>query len=173
MTDDSPTLHIQPVAQASDEVVDFLLRARLETFPGRADPDFVPPDLQHFAATYVQGAGQAWVARDADGMLLGSIAYRPYDHRFPHLDYQAYHVVEVVRLFVLPAFRRAGMAGALYAALREQAQVQGIDMLYLHTHPFLPGAIRFWEKQGFAVTAIDDDPTWQTTHMQCALPQPT
>ena len=40
-------------------------------------------------------------------------------------------------------------------------------MLYQHTHPFLPGAIRFWEKQGFSLTDVETDPVWNTTHMEC------
>ena len=97
------------------------------------------------------------------------IGYLPYDHRFSQLDYAGERVVEVVRLFVLPAYRRRGLAAALFGALRQQALQAGIGCLYLHTHPFLPGAITFWERQGFAVVDVEPDPVWQTTHMQLRL----
>lgn len=42
--------------------------------------------------------------------------------------------------------------------------------MYLHTHPFLPGAIRFWQKQGFDVVCVDEqDEVWRTHHMQMIL----
>jgi hypothetical protein len=45
-----------------------------------------------------------------------------------------------------------------------------VQYMYLHTHPFLPGAIRFWEKQGFGIICIDEeDEVWRTHHMQMML----
>lgn len=101
--------------------------------------------------------------------LVGTIAWRAYDHRFAQLDFTGRRVVEVVRLFVAPECRRQGIADALFAALKEQTKGQGIDLLYLHTHPFLPGALEFWQRHGFAVICRDADPEWQTIHMECAL----
>jgi len=53
--------------------------------------------------------------------------------------------------------------------LRGAAEQAGVECLYLHTHPFLPGAIAFWERQGFVVIDVEQDPVWQTTHMQLTL----
>ncbi|MDR2318759.1 MAG: GNAT family N-acetyltransferase [Pseudomonas sp.] len=163
-----PNRTLQPVARvAIAEVVAFVESARRELFPMLAAAP-LPHDLAHFAETYLDGAGCFLEARD-DGRLVAVIGYVPYDHRFAQLDYHAERVVEVVRLFVLPAYRRQGLAGALFSALREQAVQAGIDCLYLHTHPFLPGAIAFWERHGFAVVDVEQDPVWQTTHMQLLL----
>ncbi|GLO14978.1 N-acetyltransferase [Pseudomonas putida] len=163
-----PNWTLQPVARvAIAEVVAFVESARRELFPMLVAVP-LPHDLAHFAETYLDGAGCFLEARD-DGRLVAVIGYVPYDHRFAQLDYRAERVVEVVRLFVLPAYRREGLAGALFSALREQAAQAGIDCLYLHTHPFLPGAIAFWERQGFAVVDVEQDPVWQTTHMQLRL----
>jgi GNAT superfamily N-acetyltransferase len=74
-----------------------------------------------------------------------------------------------VRLFVAHEYRGAGLAGRMYDALRREALKEGIEMLYLHTHPFLPGAIGFWQKQGFEIVDVESDPVWRTTHMQHAL----
>ncbi|AYN15604.1 N-acetyltransferase [Pseudomonas monteilii] len=163
-----PNRTLQPVARvAIAEVVAFVESARRELFPMLVAAP-LPHDLAHFAETYLDGAGCFLEARD-DGRLVAVIGYVPYDHRFAQLDYHAERVVEVVRLFVLPAYRRQGLAGALFSALRERAVQAGIDCLYLHTHPFLPGAIAFWERHGFAVVDVEQDPVWQTTHMQLRL----
>ena len=149
------------------EVLEFVLQARAELFP-KLSAAGMPDDLAQFEATYLEGDGRFLVARH-DGRIVAAIGYLPYDQRFPQLDYQGRNTVEVVRLFVLPAFRRFGLAGQLYRALEAMAQADGVEVMYLHTHPFLPGAIGFWVRQGFAVVDVEDDPVWQTTHMQRLL----
>lgn len=163
-----PAWSIAPVARDQlGATVEFIDRARRQLFPLLADSP-LPRDLANFAATYIDGKGHFLVAH-AQGQLVAGIGYLPYDHRFAQLDYHGRTTVEVVRLFVLPEYRRHGLAAALFTALREQARHDGIECLYLHTHPFLPGAIRFWERQGFAIVDIESDPLWQTTHMQLDL----
>ena len=146
------------------EVVAFIDSARRGLFPMLADSP-MPKDLAHFAQTYLKGEGLFLEARD-QGRLIAGVGDLPYDQRFAQLDYHDKRVVEVVRLFVLPEYRRHGLAAALFAALREHARAAAVECLYLHTHPFLPGAIRFWERQGFAVIDVEDDPVWRTTHME-------
>lgn len=150
------------------DVVDFVMQARAGMFP-MLDATVMPDDLKHFANTYLNARhGRFRIARQGH-RLLGAIGYLPYDGRFSQLDYQGLEVVEVVRLFIDPAVRRLGLAGRLFAALKTAAIAQGVEVLYLHTHPFLPGAIAFWQRQGFAIIDVEDDPLWQTTHMQCPL----
>ena len=159
---------IQPVdTQAIPEVLAFVLHARGELFPKLSDAG-MPNDLAQFEAVYVQGSGRFLIARAGDE-IVAALGYLPYDGRFPQLDYQGRRTVEVVRLFVLPAFRRSGLARELYRALEALAHAQGVEVMYLHTHPFLPGAIEFWRRQGFAVVDVEADPVWQTTHMQRLL----
>lgn len=150
-----------------DAVVSFINAARGELFPMLASAP-IPDDLARFRDVYVDGLGCFLAAWD-EGRLVAVIGYLPYNHRFAQLEYRQSRVVEVVRLFVLPQYRRGGLAARLFAALREQAQGEGVECLYLHTHPFLPGAITFWEKQGFEIVAVEADPLWQTTHMQLWL----
>lgn len=146
------------------EVVDFIDTARRGLFPMLADSP-MPRDLACFEESYLEGEGLFLVAHD-QGRLVACIGYLPYDHRFDQLDYRARRTVEVVRLFVVPEYRRHGLARELFAALSAAAQRAGVEWLYLHTHPFLPGAIRFWEGQGFAIVNVEEDPVWRTTHMQ-------
>ncbi len=154
------------VAEAP-EVLDFVLQARAELFP-KLSAAGMPDDLAQFEATYLKGDGRFLIARN-DDQIVAAIGYLPYDHRFAQLDYQGRKTVEVVRLFVQPAFRRFGLAGQLYRALEALAQADGVEVMYLHTHPFLPGAIDFWVRQGFDVVDVEADPVWQTTHMQRRL----
>lgn len=164
-----PTWTIAPVSRAAvAETVRFIDTARRDLFPLLAKSP-LPQDLATFNETYIDGAGYFLVAHD-QGQLIAGIGYLPYDHRFAQLNYHTCRTVEIVRLFVAPGYRRHGLAAALFAALREHALQAGVERLYLHTHPFLPGAIRFWERQGFAIVDVENDPVWQTTHMQCALP---
>ncbi|MHA6195615.1 GNAT family N-acetyltransferase [Pseudomonas wadenswilerensis] len=149
-------------------VVDFVLQARARIFPMLADAP-MPADLADFAAHYqVPGAGRFLTARDA-GRIVAAIGYLRYDHRFPQLDYHGRRVVEVVRLFVEPEYRRGGLGRRMYEVLKEMAREEGIEVLYLHTHPFLPGAVEFWQRQGFVVLEVEDDPVWRTTHMDLEL----
>ncbi|MCD2514450.1 GNAT family N-acetyltransferase [Comamonas endophytica] len=164
----SRILHIEPVPTLPP-VLDFLQQARSQMFAGRADIETIPPDLQSFEQTYASGTGRMLAACDPARQLIGTIAWRAYDGRFAQLDFSPKKVVEVVRLFVAPEYRRQGIADALFQALWEQAIAQGIEVLYLHTHPFLPGALEFWQRHGFEVICRDADPQWQTIHMQCAL----
>lgn len=164
----SPRPIIRSVTAADiPEVLAFVLEARAELFP-KLDATGMPADLAHFEAIYVQGDGRFLVACD-HGQIVAAIGYQPYDGRFPQLNYQGQKTVEVVRLFVLPAFRRLGLARALYLALEAQAKADRVAVMYLHTHPFLPGAIDFWLRQGFEVVDVDADPVWRTTHMQRTL----
>ena len=161
-------MNIRAVTAADiPQVLTFVLQARAELFPKLGEAA-MPDDLAQFESTYLDGDGHFLIAR-ADDQIVAAIGYLPYDGRFPRLNYQGFKTVEVVRLFVRPAFRRFGLAGRLYRRLEAIAQAEGGQVVYLHTHPFLPGAIDFWRRQGFEVIDVEDDPVWQTTHMQRRL----
>jgi len=163
-----PFLQIAPVTTLPS-VLAFLQHARAQMFAGRVDTAAMAPDLLDFERSYTGPHGRMLAAYDGTHTLTGTIAWRVYDHRFAQLDFQGRRVVEVVRLFVAPEHRRQGIADVLFDALKKQAIEQGIEVLYLHTHPFLPGALQFWQRHGFDVICQDADPEWQTIHMQCAL----
>jgi GNAT superfamily N-acetyltransferase len=163
----STGLRIEAVA-SRHAVQDFLQQARAQMFAGRVDTTAIAPDLLDFEQVYGRN-GRMLAAHDAVHGLVGTIAWRAYDGRFVQLDFTGRRVVEVVRLFVAPECRRQGIADALFAALKAQAMAQGMEVLYLHTHPFLPGAQAFWQRHGFQVLCRDADPEWQTIHMQCRL----
>ncbi|WP_135001161.1 GNAT family N-acetyltransferase, partial [Pseudomonas syringae] len=134
--------------------VDFVMRARAAIFP-LLDTVTVPPDLAGFEQVYLNGEDGKFLIARCEGQIIAAVGYLPYDHRFPQFDYRGRRTVEIVRLFVTPEFRGDGLASRLCQALWAHAEAGGIEVLYLHTHPFLPGAIRLWEKQGFAVTDVE------------------
>ncbi|WP_426141831.1 GNAT family N-acetyltransferase [Pseudomonas sp. DWP3-1-2] len=160
---------INPVEQQDvPAVLDFVLRARSDIFPMLEGAD-LPADLANFAQVYLEDEGGHFLIARCDGQIVAAIGYLPYDKRFGQLDLGQRRVVEIVRLFVIPAFRRSGLATRIFLALKAHAMEQGVEVLYLHTHPFLPGAVGFWQRQGFEVIDVEDDPVWRTTHMACGV----
>jgi GNAT superfamily N-acetyltransferase len=155
---------IEPVkSETIDEVVTFINNARRDMFPELC------AQLEDDVARWVQ-SGCFLTAQEAkSGKIIATIGYVQYDHRFSQLQYKRKKTVEVVRLYVLPAYRRCGIAAKLFEALEQKAMKEGVEVLYLHTHPFLPGALGFWEKRGFRVVNVEDDQLWQTTHMELVL----
>lgn len=153
-------------------IVSFTRAARTNMFPmldALSHDEHADRELATFQKNYIDHPDGAFLIAQINGVLVATIAYVPYDYRFPQLSLGKGRVVEVVRLYVDPAFRRTGLASELFAALAKTAWGRGIETLYLHTHPFLPGAIRFWEKNGFSIIDVEDDPVWRTTHMTSCL----
>ena len=127
------------------------------------------PDHSTFKSTYSHPNGRLLVASTPTKEIAGIIAYRKYDGRFkqPELAFDATaKVVEVVRLFVEPELRGQGIATSLIKALVERAREDEVDVMYLHTHPFLPGAQYLWEKEGWQVVVREEEEPWFTIHMR-------
>ncbi len=160
-----------PRQEAVAATVEFVMAARAAIFPMLADAP-MPADLADFAGSYLAPAGGCFLIAREGERIVAAIGYLPYDHRFPQLDYRGRRVVEVVRLFVEPAYRRGGLARRLFEALKALALAQGVEVLYLHTHPFLSGAIEFWQRQGFAIVDVEAEPVWRTTHMEQVMSTP-
>jgi GNAT superfamily N-acetyltransferase len=99
------------------------------------------------------------------GPIVGVVGFVPFDARFPSLPPLPASTVEVVRLYVAPAYRRCGLAGALFGALRASAEEGGSECMYLHTHRFLDGALQFWQKVGFELVEERVDGGWRNLHM--------
>jgi GNAT superfamily N-acetyltransferase len=130
------------------------------------DSTIVPRDLLDFEQTYLLHPDGCFLqARDQHNKLIGVIGMMPYDYRFDYLDYKDKRTVEVARLFVEPEYRRSGLATKLFQALLEQAAQKGIEVLYLHTHPFLTGAFEYWQKQGFELVTTTMYGEFETLHM--------
>jgi GNAT superfamily N-acetyltransferase len=103
------------------------------------------------------------------GPIVGVVGFVPFDARFPSLPPLPASTVEVVRLYVAPAYRRCGLAAALFGALRASAEEGGSECMYLHTHRFLDGALQFWQKVGFELVEERVDGGWRNLHMVMRL----
>ncbi|WP_224992027.1 GNAT family N-acetyltransferase [Acinetobacter pittii] len=145
-----------------DSAVEFALYTRQQLFPEIYHGQ-VPKDLQNFEQYYVHDPLGCFITVKDQNRIIGTIAYRTYDHRFD-LNLPT-NTVEVVKLFVLPEYRRSGIATKLCDMLFSHAQNNGITSLYLHTHPFLPAAEGFWTLQGFDVIKREWIETYDTIHM--------
>ncbi|WP_447507642.1 GNAT family N-acetyltransferase [Acinetobacter lactucae] len=145
-----------------DSAVEFALYTRQLLFP-EIYHGHVPKDLQKFEQYYVHDPLGCFITVKDQNRIIGTIAYRAYDNRFD-LNLPS-NTVEVVKLFVLPEYRRKGIATKLCDMLFSYAKNNGITRLYLHTHPFLPAAEKFWRFQGFDVIKREWIDTYDTIHM--------
>lgn len=145
-----------------DSAVEFALYTRQQLFPEIYHGQ-VPKDLQNFEQYYVHDPFGCFITVKDQNRIIGTIAYRAYDHRFD-LNLPS-NTVEVVKLFVLPEYRRKGIATKLCDILLNHAKNNRITSLYLHTHPFLPAAEEFWTLQGFKGIKREWIDTYDTIHM--------
>ncbi|SIR34994.1 GNAT family N-acetyltransferase [Pontibacter lucknowensis] len=163
-------IQIKPIAkELIPELVAYVMDFRKELFP-MIDHGKLPHDLAHFEASYIEDKYAVFlVATDLSDTIVGTIGMRTYDHRFTHLNYERQLTTEVQKLYVEPSLRKVGLGTCLVSALKEEAERKGIEMLYLHTHPFLSGAQEFWAKQGFRLVCQDETPVYQAIHMELQL----
>ena len=149
-----------------EELLAFISNARHTLFPGMKFRNTI---LAEDVAHWIKTGHFLTVYTKEQHLLVATIGFVPYDHRFSHLDFNGRKTVEVVRLFVLPQYRRSGLGNMLFNSLRKEAEGSGTETMYLHTHPFLPGAVEFWTKLGFQVIDVEEDEVWPTVHMKLDL----
>lgn len=159
-------IKILPVGlKDQEEVIAYVLKTREQLFP-MLNHKVIPRDLQEFSVTYIDASIGAFLqARTQQGELIGTIGMMPYDDRFPYFTFTESKIVEVARLYVEPAYRKSGLGTMLVQELKKIGQQQGVELLYLHTHPFLEGAYEFWQKQGFALVLSCEESGFETLHM--------
>jgi GNAT superfamily N-acetyltransferase len=155
----------------SAKVVAFLKAMWRELFPNLVQ-DCLPLDIQHFNSYYIdQKNSPFYVAMTKEGTVLGTIGFLQYDERFKQLRqlYNHTKTTEVVRCYIDPKYRRLGIGTALYQTALIDIRAACYQKVYLHTHLFLPGGISFWKSQGFVERLAENDPVWQTVHMDYHL----
>ena len=154
-----------------DGIIKFVMKIRKGCFP-MLSQDQLPADLLHFEQHYIQPENSAFFAAySEDGTVLGTIGVCPYDGRFSQLQgcYDVTKTVEIVKCYIDESCRRLGVGTALVKEAESFSREAGYQTLYLHTHPFLPGAIPFWRAQGFTDRLAEDDPVWKTLHLDKKL----
>ncbi|MBF7688942.1 GNAT family N-acetyltransferase [Acinetobacter rathckeae] len=147
-------------------MTDFVMAGRRIMFP-MLDHQVIPDDLSFFQQTFIEHPLGCFIAVYEQKKLVAVAGFRAYDQRFSHLfDLKAQTVVELVKLYVLPQYRRQQIATQLVQKLKQLAHQKNIDVIYLHTQPFLAGAKAFWLQQGFETILEEQDPIWYTIHMR-------
>ncbi|MBB6023090.1 GNAT superfamily N-acetyltransferase [Paenibacillus sp. JGP012] len=167
MTEQQLKPEVKPVqSHEIQEAIDFAMRVRSEVF-SMIDPSVLPKDFQQFTEHYLDRNDAIFlVARLGEAGIVGSIGIMPYDGRIQAIEgrYSASTAAEIVKCYVDPAYRRHGIGSLLVQELEQIVTRMRYTTLYLHTHRFLPGAVDFWERQGFAFIAEEEN-EWQIVHM--------
>ncbi|WP_211750335.1 GNAT family N-acetyltransferase [Paenibacillus sp. Marseille-Q4541] len=157
--------------EESSQVIEFMMKIRKEIFP-MLSQDELPQDLLHFNEYYTRQESSAiFAAIIEDGTVVGTIGIYQYDGRFDQLQEFYHHsrTAEIVKCYIDPQYRRLGLGSILFNQALRFCREAAYEKLYLHTHPFLPGAIPFWKSKGFEERLAEDDPIWKTLHMDMQL----
>lgn len=153
------------------QVIEFIMRIRGEIFPMLSQSE-LPADLLDFEQHYIHEENAVlYAAFSQDEEVLGTIGVCPYDGRFIHLKnyYHQFKTAEIVKCYIDSDNRRSGIGSMLFNKALKFCNDVGYQKLYLHTHPFLPGAISFWEANGFEVKLVEEDSVWNTIHMDRSI----
>lgn len=105
--------------------------------------DFTDDGTAGYVAEDASAAGHAFVIAWLAEELIGCAALRPLEEG----------AAEVKRMYVRPAFRGRGFAGALLSELERRAREMGYDVVRLETANRQPEAIRVYQRAGYVRTA--------------------
>jgi GNAT superfamily N-acetyltransferase len=96
----------------------------------------------------IEDASRRYLLLEVDGGLAG---YALLNDRAAHALVTAQHPVELQRFYVDQAWHGHGIAARLMARVVDEARTLGGDVLWLGVWESNLRAIRFYEKQGYAV----------------------
>ena len=143
------------VTDRTGEAARIIIRVMTEVYP-QHDPALIRSKTQGLAETYLQPGDACLLAVfDDRDQMVATAAIKPYDGRIREMQgfWSAAGTAELERVYVLPELRRAGLGGLLARASEEFCQSAGYSSICLHTHRFLAGALEFWSRLGYTVTA--------------------
>ncbi len=146
------------------------LRLQCQTLYGGGVSERQEKELGQLAALYLEEKDNVLIgAFTSANEVVGTIAVARYDNRIGALKerYAAKKTAEICRLYVSESLRGVGIGSRLFtqAALFAASRY---EVLYLHTHLFLPGGFSFWRKKGFDVTLQEKD-AYETIHMEYGM----
>ena len=130
-------------------VIALISRIQREEFGLPITPE-QQPDLCDVPGFYLGGGGNFWVALNAGGEVVGSIALKDIGGGNGALR----------KMFVRQDMRgrEKGVAAALLALLLDWAGDKGFASIFLGTTPFFLAAHRFYERNGFREIPTNDLP---------------
>ena len=135
---------IRPIAPGDDAALARVIRDTLTEF-GAAKPGtaYYDASTDHLPTLFQHTPRSAYFVAERGGELLGGGGIFPTAGLPPD-------VVELVKLYLLPAARGTGTGKALILKCLEAARAAGYAQLYLETTEELTQAIPLYEKLGFA-----------------------
>ena len=159
------SLVIRPAWDAKEEIRQLfseytaLLVAGNPAFQHYLDLQDYEREIGHLEEKYGEPAGRLYLAA-WDGETAGCVALHPLEG----------DLAELKRLYVRPAFRGRGIGRALTERIIADARAEGYRTLQLDTQPFLPEAIRLYQKLGFAeMKGYNTSPLPETIYMKLEL----
>jgi len=118
-------------------------------------------ELAGLPGKYAPPAGGLFLARRADGTVLGCVGLRAFGEA---------GASEMKRLYVLPEARGLGVGAALVERVVAAARDAGYAEMLLDTLPSMTGAIKLYRAAGFAeVPAYYDTPIAETVFFRLKL----
>lgn len=112
-----------------------------------------PSDLVNAQQYYLGKQGALYVLTE-QSKVVGIIGRRVYKPRFDCIDKVfglSTGVMEVVHLYIDTKKRRQGLATQLFESLKQDAKNDGVQKLYLHTHPMLQMPSNFGKNKALAL----------------------
>lgn len=150
---------IRNIQPADNPHIARIIRSTLEEFganhPGTVYYDETTDALWELFQT--PGAAY-WIVEDAEGIVGGGGI-------FPTRGLPA-HTCELVKLYLLPKARGAGLGKRLMEMCHSEALARGYRQIYLETMPELTIAVPLYEKMGYRYL---DGPLGESGHFGCAI----
>nr|WP_255772528.1 GNAT family N-acetyltransferase [Methanothermobacter sp. K4] len=122
-------------------------------------------DIMEFREHYLNPPGNTFISASLGGKVIGTLGLRAYDREFEDLNYDPETTAGLWRVFVHEDYRRRGVASLLVGIAEAHAARMGYQMMYLHTHKHLRGALEFWLSMGYRVV-LDTGNELSTVHME-------
>ena len=148
-------------------VQNFLL-GQLQDLFSQDGQSAITDDVWGLVKLYIEPArNQMWAAFSPEGTIIGTIAICEYNDRIAVLKgrYPSKTTAEIGRCYIDKRLRRQGIGSQLLKEAEDFCREQAYNMMYLHTHHFLPGGFHFWQSQGFEIT-LDEGGAYQLVHME-------
>ena len=153
------TIEIRPIKQRDNEAIAFIIRAVLSEFgaakQGTVFYDPTTDDLFHLFGKN----GSAYFIAEADGKVVGGCGIYP-------TEGLPLGCCELVKLYLLPEARKAGVGRRLIEWSIAVAKQFGFTKMYLESLPELSKAVSLYERMGFTYlpSALGD-----SKHFGCSV----
>ena len=153
------SLVVRKIRAEDDPHIAVVIRSVLEehgvTMPGTAYHD----KSLDYMSSFHHPAGSIYFVAEWDGKIIGGSGIYP-TQGLPE------NTCELVKMYVLNAFRGRGVARLLLEKCIEFSATHGYKNIYLETLPELSNAVGMYQKFGFKKL---DEPLGNTGHFACTL----